>query len=202
MQCVCVYTHISKIIIKILPILPVASHLCRVRELPGFKDPVLPSCVRAPSPYSHLSPYMRPSAFSILRVGLPVPGIFPSHVARPPAQPPLPSPLNVPGPSAAACVPSSSWATISLFLDPLHAVPAGTRPGIPLVGAASITCDPKTPNLSRPAGPHALESGRPGAASGAQGSKMTEGKPPPWIRRPRLKPGPTRCFSASLWEEV
>lgn len=98
MQCVCVYTHISKIIIKILPILPVASHLCRVRELPGFKDPVLPSCVRAPSPYSHLSPYMRPSAFSILRVGLPVPGIFPSHVARPPAQPPLPSPPQRPRP--------------------------------------------------------------------------------------------------------
>lgn len=116
---------------------------------------------------------------------------FPSHVARPPAQPPLPSSRNVPGPSAAACVPSSSWDTISLFLDPIHSVPAGTHPGIPLVGTArttSTTCDPKAPKLSRPSGPHALEPGRPGAASGAHGSKMTEGKPPPRIRRPQLKP--------------
>lgn len=150
MQCVCVYTHISKIIIKILPILPVASHICRVRELPGFKDPVLPSCVRAPSPYSHLSPYMRPSAFSILRLGLPVPGISLPTWPGPLPSPHFRVPLNVPGPSAAACVPSSSWATISLFLDPLHAVPAGTHTGIPLVGTARITCDPKTPQPLSP----------------------------------------------------
>lgn len=184
MQCVCVYTHICQIKI-ILPVLPVTSVGCQSSLVSRTLSSL---SVRAPSPYSHLSPYIRPSAFSILRRGPRVPGIsLPTLPGRLPS-PHFRVPRNVPGPSAAACVPSSSWATISLFLDPLHAVPAGTRPGIPLVGTASTTCDPKTPNLSRPAGPHALELGRPGAASGAQGSKMTEGKPPPWIRRPRLKP--------------
>lgn len=65
-----------------------------------------------------------------------------------------------------------------------------TRRGKPLVGTASTTCDPKTPDLlSRPARLYAPNPGQPGAASVAQGPKMTKDTPPPRIKRPRSKPG-------------
>ncbi|KAJ8785564.1 hypothetical protein J1605_007161 [Eschrichtius robustus] len=112
----------------------------------------------------------------------------------PPHPPLLPRlttvPLNVPGPIAATRVPASSWATISAFLDQLHAV-AAEPVGENLSWGLRAPRATLKPQISSPALPGYMHQnpGQPGAASGAQGPKMTEDTPPPRIKGPRSKPG-------------